>query len=207
MIKIVYLDEEAGWQSTVYAVLSSKYEVHIPESLPHDVSQIWDEIRDSQLAIVDFRLNGDGILSYTGDDVAREIHKHNKHMPIFIITSFEDNAIQECTEIQSIRGKELFTDPKQESKLFNMIDSAVSIYDRRKAECENCIAYCQEKLAKGEPLTTKEEAEKFDAELYISELNLDSSARSNLITTSSSKELEELLSLARTIVANHKKIK
>ena len=78
MIKIVYLDEEAGWQSTVYAVLSSKYEVHIPESLPHDVSQIWDEIRDSQLAIVDFRLNGDGILSYTGDDVAREIHKHNK---------------------------------------------------------------------------------------------------------------------------------
>lgn len=205
MIKIVYLDEEAGWQSTVYAVLSSKYEVHIPESLPHDVSKIWDEIRDSQLAIVDFRLNGDGILSYTGDDVAREIHKHNKHMPIFIITSFEDNAIQECTEIQSIRGKELFTDPKQESKLFNMIDSAVSIYDRRKAECENCIAYCQEKLAKGEPLTTKEEAEKFDAELYISELNLDSSARSNLITTSSSKELEELLSLARTIVANHKK--
>ena len=205
MIKIVYLDEEAGWQSTVYAVLSSKYEVHIPESLPHDVSQIWDEICDSQLAIVDFRLNGDGKLSYTGDDVAREIHKHNKHMPIFIITSFEDNAIQECTEIQFIRGKELFTDPKQESKLFNMIDSAVSIYERRKADCEYYIAYCQEKFAKGEPLTTKEEADKFDAELYISELDLDSSARSNLITTSSSKELEELLSLARTIVANHKK--
>ena len=194
MIKIVYLDEEAGWQSTVYAVLSSKYEVHIPESLPHDVSQIWDEICDSQLAIVDFRLNGDGKLSYTGDDVAREIHKHNKHMPIFIITSFEDNAIQECTEIQFIRGKELFTDPKQESKLFNMIDSAVSIYERRKADCENYIAYCQEKFAKGEPLTTKEEADK----LQTVQLN----AKEQILKYAEYEEIKDIENLNKyTVVA------
>ena len=122
MTRVVYIDEETGWQSTVHAALSEKYEIEIPENLPRDISDIWELVRDAQVAIIDYRLNGDNIVSYTGDDVAREIHKHNKHMPIFIITSFEDNAIQECTEIQSIRGKELFTDPKQESKLFNMID-------------------------------------------------------------------------------------
>ena len=86
-----------------------------------------------------------------------------------------------------------------------MIDSAVSIYDKKKADCEKCIRNCQEKLASGNTLSLQEEADKFDAELYLSELDLDSSARANLISTGTSKELEEMLSLARTIVSNHHK--
>jgi hypothetical protein len=39
----------------------------------------------------------------------------------------------------------------------------------------------------------------------LSELDLDSSARANLINTGTSKELKEMLSLARTIVSNHRK--
>ena len=85
MTKIVYIDEQAGWQSTVYAALSDKYDIYIPETMPRNVSDIWTEVRDSQVVIVDFRLNESGPVSYTGDDVAREIHKHNKHLPIFII--------------------------------------------------------------------------------------------------------------------------
>ena len=205
MTRIVYIDEQAGWQSSVYAALSDKYEMHIPEIIPCNVSDIWAEVRDFQVAIVDFRLNESGQVSYTGDDVAREIHKHNKHLPIFIITSFEDNAIQECTEIQAIRGKEMFTDPKLLVKLCHMIDSAVSIYDKKKADCEKYIRNCQEKLASGNTLSLQEEADRFDAELYLSELDLDSSARANLINTGTSKELKEMLSLARTIVSNHRK--
>lgn len=205
MIKIVYIDEQAGWQSSVYAALSDKYELHIPEIMPRNVSDIWDEVRGFQVAIVDFRLNESGEVSYTGDDVAREIHKHNKHLPIFIITSFEDNAIQECTEIQTIRGKEMFTDPNLLVKLCHMIDSAVSIYDKKKVSCEEYIRICQEKITDGKSLSLEEEADKFDAELYLSELDLDSSARANLISTGTSKELEEMLSLARAIVSNHRK--
>ena len=205
MTRVVYIDEETGWQSTVHAALSEKYEIDIPEKLPRDVADIWEIIRDSQVAIIDYRLNGDNLVSYTGDDVAREIHKHNKHFPIFIITSFEDNAIQECTEVQSIRGKEMFTNPESLVKLNHMIDSAVSIYDKKKASCEECIRKCQEKIAKGESLTAVEEADRFDAELYLSELDLDSSARANLISTGTSKELGEMLDLARSIVSNYSK--
>lgn len=205
MTRVVYIDEETGWQSTVHAALSGKYEIEIPEDLPSEVSNIWELIRDSQVAIIDYRLNGDNLVSYTGDDVAREIHKHNKHFPIFIITSYEDNAIQECTEVQSIRGKEIFTTPESLIKLNHMIDSAVSIYDKKKASCEECIRMCQEKIAKGEILTAAEEADRFDSELYLSELDLDSSARANLISTGTSKDLEEMLALARSIVSNYSK--
>lgn len=205
MTKVVYIDEETGWQSTVHAALSEKFEIDIPEKLPRDISEIWKLILEAQVAIIDYRLNEDNLVSYTGDDVAREIHKHNKHFPIFIITSYEDNAIQECTEVQLIRGKEIFTTPESLLKLNHMIDSAVTIYDRKKASCEECIRMCQEKIAKGEPLTALEEADRFDAELYLSELDMDSSARASLISTGTSKDLEEMLDLARNIVSNYSK--
>lgn len=204
MTKVIYLDEEQGWHSTVHEVLSEKYDLSIPESLPHNIEEIWPLVGDSQIVIADYRLNGDGVLSYTGDEVAKEIHKHNKHLPVFIITSFEDNAIQECTETQIIRGKEMFTDTKLLDKLCLMIEAAVSRYDREKSKCESRIRNFQEKIERGEVLTPQEDADRFDAELYLSELDLDSSCRSNLMNRGTFKEIDEMISLARTIVANHR---
>lgn len=205
MIKVIYIDEDAGWQSLVHAALSDRYEIIIPETIPQNVSDIWDEVRDGQVAIVDFRLNENGIVAYTGDDVAREIHRHNKHFPIIIITSFEDNALQECTEIQTIRDKVIITSPNALQKLYLMIDSAVAIYDKKKAACEKTIQDCLVKISKGVALSPLEEADRFDAELYLSELDRDSSVRANLISVGTSKKLDEMLSLARTIVSKYKK--
>ena len=204
MIKVVYIDEEAGWQSIVHRALSDKYDVYIPEVLPQNVSNIWDEVRDSQIAVIDYRLN-ESDLSYTGDDVVREIHKHNKYFPAIIITSYEDNAIQECTATQTIRGKEMFNVTEDLQKLCHMIDSAVAIYDRKKRECEDTICALQEKIAVGKTLSEKEEADRYDAEQYLSELDLDSAAKGILINTKTLKGIDEMLSLARTIVAKHEK--
>lgn len=205
MIKVVYIDEEAGWQSTAYAALSDKYDMYIPETLPQKIADIWNEVRDSQVAVIDYRLNESGQVAYTGDDVVREIHKHNKYFPAIIITSYEDNAIQECTAIQTIRGKELFNSSEDLKKLCHMIDSAAAIYDKRKKSSEDTICAIQEKIVAGETLTEKEEADRYDAEQYLSELDLDSSARGILINTKTLKDIDEMLSLARTIVAKHEK--
>lgn len=205
MIKVIYIDEETGWQSTAHAALSDKYDVYIPEVLPGNISDIWDDVRDRQVAVIDYRLNESRQVSYTGDDVAREIHKHNRHFPIIIITSYEDNAIQECVETQTIRGKEMFNSSEELNKLCHMIDSSVAIYEKKKSESEDTICALQDKIAAGEPLTGKEEADRFDAEQYLSELDMDSSVRGILINTKTLKGLDEMLSLARTIVAGHKK--
>ena len=205
MIKVVYIDEEAGWQSTAHAALSDKYDIHIPELLPKNVSDIWDEVRDCQVAIIDYRLNESGQVAYTGDDVVREIHKHNKYFPAIIITSYEDNAIQECTAIQTIRGKEMFNTTEDLKKLCHMIDSAVAIYEKRKKDSEDTISALQEKIASGETLSENEEADRYDAEQYLSELDLDSSARAILINTKTLKGIDEMLFLARTIVEKHEK--
>ena len=85
-----------------------------------------------------------------------------------------------------------------------MVD-ILTIYEKKKAESENVICALQEKIAAGEKLSDKEEADRYDAELYLSELDLDSSARGILINTRTLKDIDEMLSLARTIVEKHKK--
>lgn len=202
MIRLLYLDEEQGWQSTFHASFKTKYRLNIPEFMPKDISDIWSMVGDAQIVITDYRLNGNGDVAYTGDDVARMIHSHNKHLPVFIITSYEDNAIQECTEVQLIRGKEMFTNPELQKKLDLMINAAVNVYDTRKKAMEDCIKKFQEKISHGDILSIDEEADKFDAELYLSGLDVDSSARANMITGATAMTIDNLLEMAKSITVN-----
>ncbi len=206
-IRLVYLDEEESWQSQAHSVLKNDFQLHIPQYLPHNIEDICQDIFefDAQAVLIDYRLNDTGKVSYTGDDVIYEIHRHNKHLPMFIITSYEDNALKECKEAQIIRGKELFTDAKQYEKLKSIIKANVNNYNKRKELAENTIKKLQDKVSNGESMTSKESADKFEAELYLSELDLDNSIRFDLITSKSNDTLEELLKVAKSIVDLHKK--
>ena len=206
-IRLVYLDEEESWQSQAYSVLKNDFQLHIPRYMPHNIEDIWSEVCefDAQAVLIDYRLNDTGKVSYSGDDVIRELHRHNKHLPMFIITSYEDNALIECKDAQIIRGKELFTDVTQYEKLKSIITANVNNYNSRKETAENTIKKFQDKVSKGEKLTSEESAVKFEAELYLSELDLDNGVRLDLITGRSNDTLEELLKAAQSIIDLHKK--
>lgn len=202
-IRLVYLDEDEGWQSIAHSRLKNDFQLHIPQYMPDNIEDIWRDVCefDAQAVLIDYRLNDTGKVSYTGDDVIRELHRHNKHLPMFIITSYEDNALIECKEAQIIRGKELFGD----EKLKSIITANVNNYNSRKSSAEYIIKKFQDKVSKGENLTNEESATKFETELYLSELDLDNSVRSDLITSTSNDTLEELLKVAQSIVNLHKK--
>lgn len=206
-IKLVYLDEEERWQSQAHSVLKNDFQLHIPQYMPHNIEDIWQDICefDAQAVLIDYRLNDTGKVSYTGDDVIRVLHRHNKYLPMFIITSYEDHALKECKEAQIIRGKELFTDANQYKKLKSIITANVNNYNSRKEFAENVIKKLQCKISKGESITKEESDAKFKAELYLSELDLDDSTRYDLITSKSNDTLDELLKVAKSIVDLHKK--
>ena len=206
-IRLVYLDEEESWQSQAHSVLKNDFQLHIPQYMPHNIEDIWQDTCkfDAQVVLIDYRLNNTGKVSYTGDDVIRVLHRHNKHLPMFIITSYEDNALKECKEAQIIRGKELFTDANQYEKLKSIITANVNNYNNRKESAEKIIKRLQNKVTNGESLTSEESAAKFEAELYLSELDLDNSVRFDLITSKSNDTLEELLKAAQSIINLHKK--
>ena len=206
-IRLVYLDEEQGWQSQAYAVLNVDFELHIPENLPRDIESLWPEIKEfnAEAILIDYRLNEAGEVAYTGDDVIKEIHKHNKHLPMFIITSYEDNALIECKEAEIVRGKELLAEADKVIKLKNIITASVNKYEARKSSAEDIIISLQAKVKTGESLSNEDETNKFDAELYLSELDLDSNVRANLITSKSNRDIEEILNAAKELILMHKK--
>lgn len=206
-IRLIYWDEEPSWQSQVHAALNEYFELIIPEELPLDLQSLWSTVLEygAQAILVDYRLNGSGIVSYTGDEVIREIHRHNKHLPAFIITSFEENAIVECREAQIIRGKELITKADETSKLVNIITSGVNRYETQKNSAEGVLIRLEDKLSKGISLSDSDELNKFEAEMYLAELDMDSGARNQMITIGSERNLIEMLALAREIVDLHKK--
>lgn len=203
MIKLIYLDEEQGWQSTFHDEFNEKFELIIPEKMPRDINELWPFISDAQVLVADYRLNGSGEVSYTGDDVARMVHQHNKHLPVFIITSYEDNAIQECTEVQIIRGKEMFTEPELQNKLTLMINAAVNVYESKKKAAEDRIQSFQEIISHGGTLSSNDESDRFDAELYLSELDMDSTLRAKMITGASAATIDNMLAMAQSIIINH----
>lgn len=201
-IRLTYIDEELSWQSQVYAALNSDFDLNIPETLPRELENLWPLLveHNPQAILIDYRLNDSGKVSYTGDEVIKEFHKHNKHLPMFIITSYEDNALIECREAQIIRGKELITEANQVIKLKNIIIANVNNYEARKRAAENIIQSLQEKIMKGEELTSIEETEKFNAELYLSELDLDSNLQNDLITNRCNRNIEKLLEKADQLI-------
>ena len=135
----------------------------------------------------------------------KEIHKHNKHLPTFIITSYEDNALIECKEAQIIRGKELLADADKVIKLKHIITASVNKYEARKLSAEAVIMSLQTKVQKGENLSSDDETNKFDAELYLSELDLDSNVRADLITSKSNRDIEDMLNMAKELIEMHNK--
>lgn len=203
-IRICFLDEEPTWQLEAYKNFKDEFEVHIVEveQFPKAVSGIWQTIvnTEADAVIVDYRLNESGVLAYTGESVLREIRKHNLHLPVFMVTSYEDNAIQECDEVQIIRGKNVLNTSENLSKFKHLIKAAVERYQSKEAESEAVVQELSRKIDKGEPLTETEYATKFDAELYLSELDLDSRVRANIINQQTSQQMAEMLTLAQSIV-------
>ena len=140
------------------------------------------------------------MLSYTGENVLHEIRKHNLHLPVFMVTSYEDNAIDECEEVQIIRGKDVLNTAENISNFKHLMRASVERYQKKKEESESVVQVLSRKIDNGEPLTEAENAAKFDAELYLSELDLDSCVRANMINQQTSQQMADMLSIAQSIV-------
>ena len=108
-------------------------------------------------------------------------------------------------EAEIIRGKELLADADKVEKLKKIIIASVNKYEARKASAEAVLISLQAKVQKGDILSNDDESNKFNAELYLSELDLDSNVRTNLITSKSNRDIEDILNMAKELIEMHKK--
>lgn len=132
MFTIGYLDEEEQWKLMFRNSLKSDFNIVLLD-LPEKVSDIWRIVEEEKLdaLIVDFRLFESGKVTYNGNDVVNDIRSHNLHLPMFVITSYEDNAIELCEDVFIVRGKEMLTDTQKLSLFKKMLSRAINTYNHQ----------------------------------------------------------------------------
>ncbi len=99
----------------------------------------------------------------------------------------------------------MLADADKVVKLKNIIIASVNKYEARKSSAEDVLISLQAKVQKGEILSNDDEGNKFNAELYLSELDLDSNVRTDLITSKSNRDIEDILNMAKELIEMHKK--
>ena len=198
---IGYLDEEEQWKLTVRSSLKSDFNIVLLD-LPEKTSEIWRIVEKENLdaLIVDFRLFESGKVTYNGNDVVKDIRSHNLHLPMFVITSYEDNAIELCEDVFIVRDKEMLTDTQKLSLFKKMLSRAINTYNHQILEANETILELNRKLEKGILLSAEEEEKRFRAERFLAELNIPDSFDSNMLTSAYSSQLQSLIDAANKIV-------
>ena len=199
---IGYLDEEEQWRLTARNGLKAYFKIVVLD-LPQAPAMVWPAIVDNKLdaLIVDFRLFESGEVTYNGNDVINEVQKHNKHFPLFVMTSYENDAFSQCEDVLIIRDKSLFQKDEDLLRFKQTLKSRLDSYYRKKEECRQRLL----ELNKQDVLTQPQKEEKFKAELYLSELDLDNAPALNLLPSGYTETMETILRLAEDISSSLKR--
>lgn len=199
---IGYLDEEEQWRLTARNGLKSDFKIVVLD-LPQTPDMVWPAIIENKLdaLIVDFRLFESGEVTYNGNDVIVEVQKHNKHFPLFVMTSYENDAFSQCDDVLIIRDKSMFQKEEELHRFKQTLTSLLDSYRRKEDEYRQRLL----ELNKQDALTQPQKEEKFMAELYLSELDLDNALALNLLSSGYSESMESILKLAEEISSSLKK--
>ena len=199
---IGYLDEEEQWRLTARNGLKSDFKIVVLD-LPQTPDMVWPAIVDNKLdaLIVDFRLFESGEVTYNGNDVIVEVQKHNKHFPLFVMTSYENDAFSQCEDVLIIRDKSMFQKDEELFRFKQTLKSRLDSYYRKKEECRQRLL----ELNKQDVLTQPQKEEKFKTELYLSELDLDNAPALNLLSSGYTETMESILRLAEDISSSLKR--
>lgn len=200
---IGYLDEEELWQAMAVARFSTEFNVTVVD-FPITLDRIWPFIVGKNLdaMIVDFRLYGSGQVSYDGADVVSEIMKHNAHFPIFIMTSYEEDAIEHSENVLIVNGKDVISD--QDNAAFDrftlILKNVIRTYKDKVADAKAKILEIKRKVEAGEILSPADDEALFRAELFLNEIDKDNSLPSNLTSIGYSNQLKELIDKTDSLI-------
>lgn len=203
---IGYLDEEELWQAQAIKRFSTEFNVILIE-IPISLSDIWTFIVDNELdaLIVDFRLFESGKVTYDGAQVVSEITKHNEHFPMFIMTSYENNAVEQSENVLIIRGKDLLTEDELFEKFVLVLKTSISSYKKKVENAKATLLEIEQKILAGKETTPADDAARFKVELFLSEINKDNSMPANFNSIGYSQQMRDMLDMTKTLVEKLKK--
>ena len=197
MYTIGYVDEDEGEVKKVARRLRDNFKVK-----SYDVSagpgkdELIDDIYNSDidLLLVDFMMKDKGVVTYNGDEIAREYEKIRPEFPIIIFTNRETDAFPVVDDVNAIYDKENLTREKK-SHFIEILYKNILRYEgyvsQMKGKLENLI----EKRVEQE-LSPSEKEELFTLQLELGRLDKRSFAETPNHMLSD-QNLDQLTALAK----------
>lgn len=208
MIRLGYLDEAKWNRNTFFRVFKKDFEVIMLEdnSKLLSVDMVLAEIENLKLDVlaVDFRLADNGWVPFNGDEVVKAIWDKRRYFPVFMLTSYVDNALEKMENVFLVNDKDGLSDSTMVAQLKKQISSSVDTYHRIIDEKNKRFRELVEAQKSGQ---MKDEEEKELLRLNIEMNYMDPNSNPltpDMMQTSSVKELHELVDLTRNLVKSIK---
>ena len=208
MIRLGYLDEDKGNRNTFYRVFKKDFEVVMLDDNAKltTVDMVLQEIDNLELDVlaVDFRLADSGWVSYNGDEVIRAIWDKHRYFPVFMLTSYVNNAMEKMDNVFLINDKDALSDDNRIALLKKQISSSVDTYRRIVAERESRLRQLIEKR-KASGLDGEEEKEMMSLNIEMNKIDPKGNPISpDMMQTKSVEDLHEMIDLTRTLLKSIK---
>jgi len=205
MIKLGYIDEDEAFQNTFYHSFNETYEVILYEiNAQTSIESLVGKIENDNLGmlIVDYNLVETGLVNFNGDAIINNIQTILSKLPLMILTSDEEDALNFISNGSLVYSKEEFTSNGKifQHKVQNTITNYTDEIKRNKA----LIKKLNDKKQSLE-LTEREEDALFKSYIYLNEVYPQDKAISDYLTHPSKlKELISLLHESNTLVTQLK---
>ena len=208
MIRLGYLDEDKGNRNTFFRVFKKDFEVIMLEdnSKLLSVDMVLAEIENLKLDVlaVDFRLADSGWVPFNGDEVVKAIWDKRRYFPVFMLTSYVNNALEKMENVFLVNDKDGLSDSTMVVQLKKQISSSVDTYHRIINEKNKRLRELVEAQKSGQ-MNGEEEKELLKLNVELNYMDPNSNPLTpDMMQTSSVKELHELVDLTRNIVKSIK---
>lgn len=211
MHKVLYIDEEIKFHRKFKRFTKGCFEVET--IVPHE--ELEDLIRyiiesDADAVIVDHNLTEFAPnLKYDGADVVREYKNIRNSFPLFILTSYDDNAIAVAEDVNCVYPKsdiEIPEDGSINKVTFNdRVRIQIEHYQKRIIDSESELLEL-EKKSSSETLNAREEARQIELDSFLSgEFGHSSDIAKHLKETTNTEQLRGLIELSEQLIKSIKK--
>lgn len=137
--KILFIDEEKSQHDLFMNYMdaapdSMEFKCLLPEpDIDSMIAKIDEEHPDAIIAdylLNDIKIDVNYNISYTGVDLLIEYRMARPNFPCFILTSYDDDAVNDTNDVNLIYVKGLLTkeDPNIKSKFYNKVDIQIQKY-------------------------------------------------------------------------------
>lgn len=175
MYKLGYLDDEINNRTTFERNFGDSFDLRVFNNLNEvqSLAELLDKVNADELdaLAIDYQLSGKGSIQYNGNEVVEYFAKNKKYFPIFIVTSYLDNAIDDIYDVYIVNDKEKVENKDYRENLIDKVKKSIESYRRRIIDIEDKANCLEKKQRSMEGLSPKEEKELLDLHLDLNAID------------------------------------